>query len=326
METSNSSNFWNRPEGTTAKLILGALGLVLAGATYIFLLPFILSVVWGTVQLAIGAGILAALWFAFNSERVHSLAFFAVSSISRAITSLFVNIDPVGILKDFVKDLQNKRKTVTEAIKSMTTVRQKATGLYKTAEKEMNQFLELADVCTDEIQLEGLKTKIGRRQITMKSAQENIAFATETIDALTRIDGVIGYHIDNAEDEMKQLASDNEMALLTLSATHAANSALGDNDKLEIRNMAADVIRDRVAKATGEVENLITTTRSIQGEIDLNKLALSAAGGKKLQELRAQIKSVEVQQGTVVRAIGSGAAQPVQGTNKWAARINRNQQ
>ena len=325
METSNSNNFWNRPEGTTAKLILGALGLVLAGVSYVLLLPFILSVVWGTIQLAIGGAILGALWFAFNSERVHSLAFFAVSSISRAITSLFVNIDPVGILKDFVKDLQNKRKTVTEAIKSMTIVRQKAETMKREAEKDMNQFLKLADVCTDDIQLEGLTTKIGRRQATMENAQNNIAFASDTLEALKRIDGVIGYHIDNAEDEMKQLASDNEMALITIAATHAANSALGDNDKLDIKNMAADVIRDRVAKATGEVEDLLNKTRSVQGEIDLNKLALSATGKAKLAALRATIKTAEVGQGPVVRAIGSGAAQSVAVENKWAARINREQ-
>lgn len=326
MELPNKE-FWNRPEGTTAKILLAVFGLASAAAIYIKVLPFLLTMVWGTIQLAIGAGIIAAIWFMLNSKRVHSLFFLAISAVSRYITSIFVNIDPVGILKDFVKDMKRKRGEVQTAIVAMRGVRHKSEQARREKEREMEEALKLAQVAQEhgnEEKVNELAERAMRRQRAIESLVANIAFATETLDALQKVDRVIEYHINNSEDEIKTLETDNELALQTLAATKAAGAVLGDSDLKDIKNMAVDVIRDRVARATGEVENLLATTRSVQGEIDLKQLALRSEGRAKLAQLQAATAKAEVGKGSTPKALGAGAAQPISTTNKWANRINVN--
>jgi hypothetical protein len=324
---SGIKSFWERPEGTAGKVIVG--GVVAAGlfALYTFL-PFLITLAENTIYLGALLGVLAVMCFIVTSQRIKSLAFYGFSMVCRAITSVFVNLDPVAILEAFVRDMKTKRETVNKAIESMMAVRNKSLQSQKLKQKEMNEFVKMVEIAqtqpnSDEKVAE-LTGKIGRRDAAVQGYQTNIDFANETISTLQRIDRVIEYHINNSADEAEQLKQDNDMAMSMLRATAAANEALGDTDKVDIRNMAADVIRGRVSKATAEVENLLNATRNVQGEIDLSNLTLQANGRAKLEELRKKTSSAE--SGTSL----TGGAAPVylppgsvqsNVENRWTAKV-----
>jgi hypothetical protein len=331
METPQKSlvDFWKRPEGTAAKVIVA--GLVLGGVVlFAHFLPFLIALAENTLYLAGLLGLIGLLGIIVTAERPRTLLFFALQMISRAITRCFVNIDVETILRAFVSDMKKQRVKVTTAITAMMGVRQKSKAKKSLKEKEMADFIRLADVATNDEKLNELTEKIGRRQRAIEQSDENIAFADETIAALQRVDRVIEYHINNSEDEMNELLEDNEMALQMLAATHAAGAVLGESDKLEIRNMAADVIRDRSAKARGEVESLLESTRSVQGEIDLNQLALRADGKAKLAALKAELNKAETQSLAPKKATatarvlteGPAGVTVTASPNRWANRLS----
>jgi hypothetical protein len=326
--TSSGNSFWSRPEGKTGKGILVILGSIAALVGYMKVLPFLLATAWGTIELAIAAGIIYALYLLVTSKRVSSLLFYALESISRAITGIFVNIDPVGILMAFVKDLEAKKASVDEAITKMMGVRQASTNKRRQAEKEMDDFVKKASVAEENnliIERDGMTEMAGRRQQMIESYDQNITFANDAIEALTRVKGVIEYNIMNFRDQAESLKTDNEMALQMLAATSAANAALGDTDKLDVQNMARDVIRDRVAKASGQVESLLESTRQMQGNMDLNKLVLKADGAAKLRDLQKRVAGAE-NNPAAPRMLTSGPATtvPVASGGRWTARISRN--
>ncbi|HMX40958.1 MAG TPA: hypothetical protein PKD78_11540, partial [Saprospiraceae bacterium] len=87
--------FWQRPEGVTGGLFMVA---GLAAAAY-FLLPILTTIVWQGVNLAIGLGVLAAIIYMVLDPKMRNLVWYMYKSVMRWITGIFVNIDPIGVLK-----------------------------------------------------------------------------------------------------------------------------------------------------------------------------------------------------------------------------------
>lgn len=335
MDTNNQlKSFWQRPEGTTGKvLVVGALALL--GFLVFHFMGAISDFLVDTMRAAYAGAALLVLGFIVTSKRMRTLLFYALETISSTITKVFVEIDPVGILRAFVKDMQEKRKTVSKAIEAMMGVKNKSVEQKKLKTKEMNDALKLADAAQQVGNMEKLQElteRVGRRQKRISQLDENIQFSDESIEALKRVDRVIEYHINNATDEADDMESDYDLAIQTIAATHAANEALGDTDKLTVRNMAVDVIRDKVATATASVDRLLETTRSVQGEMDLSQLSLMQDGVKKLNELRAGVQEQEQE------ALRAGGKKPLQASarvltpgemnttivpsgNRWADRL-----
>jgi len=348
MDSTTKTSFWQRPEGTTGKLLIGAIVAGIGYAAYVFL-PFLITLAQNTLYLGFLVGVIAALYYiVFVAERPRTLLFFALQGISRWLTSFVVAVDPVGILQSFIKDMQNKRKDVVVAIKGMEQLRSKVRQQINLKTKERDDAAQMALAAKkrleqgglDASQISGLQIKlqeyaerVGRRDKAINTLQTYAQQAEQGITALTRIDNVIQYHISNSTDEMEELKTDNELALMSLAATRAANDALGDSDKLDVKSMAVDVIRDRTAKATSEVEHLIESTRSIQGDMDLEKLAVSTAGMQRIMELNQRISQAESEatlpRQAKARVLSSGTvtdSAPVAPTqNQWAELLKKKQ-
>ena len=99
-------SFWQRPEGITGLIFLSALvvggGLLLA--KYIGALVLFAS---NTLNLAILLLALGAIIYMVLDPKMRALVSYMYKSVMRAITGIFVQIDPIGILKSYVDDLKS---------------------------------------------------------------------------------------------------------------------------------------------------------------------------------------------------------------------------
>jgi len=331
--TSGHSTFWQRPEGTTGKIIVGALALG-AVALFVHFLPALIAIAQDVIHLAILAGVIVALYFLVTAERPRTLLFYALQMMSRWITSNFVDLDPVAILKAFARQMRKKRDDVQASISRIMGVSRTLEGEIKRSEKELNDALRLADAAEKQGDEDALNTqaeKAGRRDANVREYKEMLAVVQEILDALNRVKRRVDYHIANSEDEMNELIRKNEVAAATRQATSSASAVLGDTDFLAVRNMAADRIRERYTTALGELDGLIYMSRDLDKEIDLNQLAFRSDGRKKLDELRKRLNQVE---GTApsLPAAQAHAALPAPGVpaptessdvDKWAERIRK---
>lgn len=333
MDTNNNKiSFWQRPEGTTGKIILGAL---FAAGAWAFIhyevLTFLIGLATDTLHLMFLVGIIGAVAYTVMAERPRTLLRYILEMVSRQITSLAVDIDPVSILTTFVKDMKKKRETISDAITQMRGARAKIANMITQKDREMNEAIKMADAAQsrgDQMKLDFFTEKAGSREQQIENYKGQLANADETIETMTRVDEIIEFHINRSEDQLEQLRSDNEVALSMLAATKAAKGALGDSDMAEVRDLAVQAVRDRVAKATGEVESLMQNTKSLQSEMDYTKLAFRADGQKRLAELKAKINRVEAPDTVKQLTAGNpGTALPrnTSGIN-LASRINRKAQ
>ena len=112
---SKPKSFWTRPEGKTGLIFLLA---ILAGLGYVVFnfLPQILAFASNLLGLVVVLLVLGAIIYLALDPKFRTLLSYMYKSAMRKITSMFITIDPIGILKNYVEDLQDNLKKMGEQI------------------------------------------------------------------------------------------------------------------------------------------------------------------------------------------------------------------
>jgi hypothetical protein len=133
-------SFWQRPEGVTGGLFLVA---GIAAAAY-YLLPILNKIVWEGVNLAIGLGVLGGLVYILLDPKVRNLVWYMYKSIMRWITGIFVQIDPIGILKSYIDDLKSSLGKMSTQIANLKGQMYKLSEMIKQNQRDIQNNLGLA--------------------------------------------------------------------------------------------------------------------------------------------------------------------------------------
>ena len=95
--------FWSKPEGVTGTVVLA--GLLIGGGAILYkYLPYLISLTQNMVYLAGMLLVLGAIIYMVLDPRMRTLIGYMYKSIMRWITGIFVTIDPIGILKNYISD------------------------------------------------------------------------------------------------------------------------------------------------------------------------------------------------------------------------------
>lgn len=288
--------FWERPEGKVGMGIMAALGILLAWG-FVQLLPKLIEIAENTLYLAFLVGALALVYcIVFVWDRPRTLLFYALQMISRWITSNFVELDPVSILHAFVKQMKERREVIQDRLGRIVGVKRMVEAKIQKSEKERQQALRLAAAAKGQADEDGLNAhaEIAARRTrdideygAMRGQVENIEKLLQRV--LRRAD----YHIQTAEDEANQLQDKHAITGAVQAATTAAQGIFGDTDLSDVRDMAAERIRDDYEKRLGELQTLIDLT-DFDHAVDLNQMAFRTEGLAQLAEAEKKVTAAEL--------------------------------
>jgi hypothetical protein len=333
-------SFWQRPEGRTGLVILGLIG---AGALVGLyrVLPFLIEIAANTLYLALLVGALAFLYcMVFVWDRPRTLLFYALQMVSRWITSNFVELDPVAILKSFVRQMKKRREVIATRLQAITGAKRMVEGKIKQKEKERQEALRLANAAQGLADQDGLNAhaEIAARRAKDVQEYQQMVGNLESIESLmTRVLRRADYHIQTAEDEANQLADKHYITSQVKAATDAAQGIFADSDLADVRDMAAERIRDDYEKRLGELQMLIDMT-DFDHAVDLSQMAFRSEGLKQLEEANRRVSEAEradpsssprmITGGDPLAALpgasaGAGGAGAVAEANRWAGKIRR---
>src|SRR6266513_269771 len=108
-------NFWQRPEGTVGKVVL-VLGGIAVAYGFVQILPFLIAAATDTLRLAILIGAILLLIFIVTDKRVLTLGKLIFQSIMRFLTGLFIELDPIGILKNYIGEMKKNLGIMDEQL------------------------------------------------------------------------------------------------------------------------------------------------------------------------------------------------------------------
>lgn len=271
-----SKSFWKKPEGTTGKIILGALAV--AGGLLVYkYLPILLEWLVMVLENAVYAGILGVALLVLTSPiwnaRVRTLVTYMARSFLRAITGWFVEIDPIGILKNYVEDLKKSLATMDKQISNLWGHITRMKNIIAQNKAEQEHSLKLAGVAKEK----GIKTafqlnarKAGRKEKSNRSLQEVLTKMEALHKLLSKLRETSDFTIQDMEDEVQTKEQERKAILASYGAfTSALNVLRGNPDKRALFDQANEYLAEDYARKVGEIEDFMKVSEGFIASVDL---------------------------------------------------------
>lgn len=280
-------SFWQKPEGVTGMIFMA--GIVLGGGYLLYqALPYLISLAANTLYLALLLIALAAVIYMVLDPRMRNLVWYGYKSIMRGITSMFVTIDPIGILKSYVESLEGNLGKMSKQIAALKGQKQKLVQLMGENAREIQSNMRLAEQAKKQGQ-ESQIVLFTRKAARMQESNEKYDVLAKKIEVLERI---LGKMYDNSQilledtrDQVKVKEQERAIIRTSHSAMSSAMSVLtGDPDKRAMFEMALENLNNDVATKVGEMERFMDMSSSIMNSIDLQNGVFEEEGMKMLEE------------------------------------------
>lgn len=280
-------SFWRRPEGIAGLLFLIAL-IAGAGLVITTFWTAILAAMANTLVLAatlVGLGILV---YMVADPKTRALVSYLYKSAMRSVTGLFVQIDPVGILKSYVEEMSNNLQKLREQIGKIRGQMRQLSTLIATNEKEIENQLSLAKMAQQQGKQQPMILS-SRKAARLQESNQKYAALLSKLNILYRI--LTKMH-DNSEilvEDTKDQVQLKEQERKAIRASHSAmKSAMsvinGDPDQRAMFDMAMEAITEDVANKVGEMERFMELSSTFMSSIDLQNGVFEEQGLKMLEE------------------------------------------
>jgi hypothetical protein len=290
-----SRSFWQRPEGKTG-LVLAA-GAVGAGGYALYkLLPVLIVLLENTLYAALlGAGVFlvtSPIW----STKVRTLCGYMLRSLCRKITGWFVEIDPIGILKNYVEDLKKSMRTMDAQISNL---RGHITGLKNIIAKneaEAEKSLRLAGAA----QQQGQKAAFvlnARKQGRLEQSNMTLQALQTKMEALYKLLNKLRETSDVMVQDMESEVQVKEQERNAIRAGYGAFTAAvrvmrGDPDRRALFDQAMEHLANDYAQKVGEIEHFMDASKGFIASVDLENLAFEQEALEKLNQLEARTEQL----------------------------------
>ncbi|MFT4667774.1 MAG: hypothetical protein ACI8YQ_001719 [Polaribacter sp.] len=280
-------SFWKRPEGVTGIIFLTAL---LAGGAFLFTVALPTLIVWAsnTLYLAGMMMVLAAIVYMVLDPKMRNLVGYMYKSVMRWVTGLFVQIDPIGILKSYVEDLKNNLRKMNRQVSQLRGQMHKMKELIVNNQKQIASNLDLASKARDKDKKNIMILK-SRKAGRLKESNIRLEDLYKKMEVLYR---VLTKMYENSEIMLEDIKDQVEIKDQERKAIHASNSAMksamsiiqGDKDKRYMFDMALEAIADDVSQKVGEMERFMDMSANFMQSVDLKNGVFEEEGLKMLEK------------------------------------------
>ncbi|MEY3053420.1 MAG: hypothetical protein RLY31_3205 [Bacteroidota bacterium] len=280
-------SFWQRPEGIAGAIFLVA---ILGGAGYLFVkfLPVLVQLAQQTLYLVLMVSVLAALVYVLLDPKMRNLVWYMYKSFMRWLTGLFVQLDPIGILKSYVEELEDNLGKMSRQIGNLKGQIRKMSTLMEENNKEVDRNLKLASVARQQ-QNESQIVLATRKAARLQETNEKYAQLHARMEILYRILDKMYKNaeilLEDTKDQVKLKEQERKAIRASHSAMKSAMSVIsGDPDKRAMFDLALENIADDVASKVGEMERFMEMSANFMDSIDLQQGVFQEEGLQMLEE------------------------------------------
>lgn len=280
-------SFWKRPEGVTGAIFLGAL---IVGGGYLLAVNMgaILALVQNTLYLAILLAVLAAVVYMILDPRMRNLIWYMYKSIMRKVTGVFVQVDPIGILKSYVEDLSGNLVKMRKQIGVLRGQMRKLQTLVEENTRTIEEQMKMASAAKEK----GMDSQVvlaTRKAARLRDSNEKYSSLLNRMDVMYRILKKMHQNseilLEDTKDQVQLKEQERKAIRTSHSAMKSAMSVMsGDPDKRAMFDAAMEAITDDVANKVGEMERFMEMSSNVMNSIDLQQGIFEDEGLKMLEQ------------------------------------------
>jgi len=284
-------SFWKRPEGVTGALVLG--GLVVGGGWLIYTFGAALIGLLGNVlYLSLILIALGALIYVILDPKMRNLIWYMYKSVMRWVTGVFVQLDPIGILKSYVEDLEDNLKKMSKQIGKLRGQSRKLDNLMKTNQREIDKNMKLASAAKkkeNQKQLMLASRKAARLTETnakYKALNNKMQVMYRILDKMYQNSEIL---LEDTRDQVQLKEQERKIIRTSHSAMKSAMSVMsGDPDKRAMFDAALENIADDLSNKVGEMERFMEMSANFMDSVDLQNGIFEEEGLKMLEKLESE--------------------------------------
>lgn len=286
-EGSSKKSFWKRPEGIAGLIFLLAIvgGIGFLATTFATALTGFLTT---TIGIVVGLAVLATIVFAVLDPRTRALVSYMYKSAMRSVTGLFVNIDPIGILKSYIEELEGNLVNMRKQIGTLRGQVRHLKTLQETNDKEIQKQLKLAQLArkTDKKQQMILSS---RRAARLKESNQKYQVLLTKMEVLSRVLNRMHSNseilLEDTRDQVDLKIQERKVIRASHGAMSSAMSVInGDPDQRAMFDAALEHIADDVAGKVGEMERMMELSSEFMSSVDLQNGVFADEGLRMLEE------------------------------------------
>jgi phage shock protein A len=272
MQPMKPKNFWERPEGVTGGLFMAAI--VLGGGYLLYQsMDILIKLASNTLSLAGLLAALAAVVYMVLDPKMRNLVWYIYKSIMRSITGVFVQIDPIGILKSYIEDLKDNLGKMNSQISNLKGQMYKLGEMIKQNNANIKNNLNLAGKAK-ETGKDALMVLQARKAGRLQDSNVKLEDLYKRMEVLYR---VLTKMYENSEIMLEDLSDQvvvKEQEYKAIKASHSAmrsamNILSGNSDKKYMYDMALEAMADDVGQKVGEMERFMDMSKNFMDGIDL---------------------------------------------------------
>lgn len=272
LQETKPKSFWEKPEGKTG--MLGLAGLTIGGGYLLYKsLPFLISLASNTLYLAGLLIALAGLIYMVLDPKMRQMVFYIYQSFMRWITGIFVQIDPIGILKTYVDELRGNLRKMNGQITQLKGQMVNLKTIIDNNAKQITNDLNLASKAKENDK-QALMVLKARKAGRLKESNLKLTDLYRKMEILYR---VLGKMYENSEimlEDVKDQVMVKEQERKAIRASHSAmksamNILAGNKDQRYMFDMALESIAEDVSQKVGEMERFMEMSSNFMDSIDL---------------------------------------------------------
>ncbi len=287
MENYKPKSFWQRPEGVTGGLFLG--GMLLGGGFLLYkALPYLIIATGNILYLSGMLLVLAAVIYMVLDPKMRNLIGYMYKSVMRWVTGLFVQIDPIGILKSYVEDLKDNLRKMNKQVSKLRGQMHKLQELIFNNKRQIESNLNLASKAREKNKQSIMILK-SRKAGRLKESNMRLEDLYKKMEVLYR---VLTKMYENSEILMEDIKDQVDVKEQERKAIHASHSAMksamniisGNQDKRYMFDMALEAVADDVSQKVGEMERFMEMSTSFMDSVDLQNGVFEEEGLQMLEK------------------------------------------
>jgi hypothetical protein len=288
-------SFWKRPEGVTGTIFIAAL----IGAGLFFSAP-ILAVIMAALQSTLGIVALvvaiAALLYVVADKRMRNLVWYSYKSVMRWLTGMFVQLDPIGILKSYIDDLKDNLRKMNQQISILKAQMHKLKETISQNQRQINSNMIMANKAK-ESNMESQMILKARKAGRLKESNVRLEDLYRKMEILYRVLVKMYQNSEILLEDVEDQVKVKEIERKTIHASHSAmksamNIIAGNGDKREMFDMALEAIADDVANKVGEMERFMEVSTNFMDSIDLQNGVFEEEGMAMLEKWEKESTSL----------------------------------
>lgn len=332
-------SFWSRPEGKTALVINGLIAIPII-YYWGLIVPFLLKAATDTLHLMVVCGIIAAILYVAFDSNFRRFAWYLYRAMMRKITGMFVEMDPIGILKTYMEKVKGKKEELDTAIGEIRGQRIKLERTYESNKNDYEGSLRNIQSAQKTIQTSSNEAHIRQaKQVNqvesrhvvrlegiLKQQQEQLKRYEFVIEVLKRYSEICDVTILDMDNEIRIREQEREQARSFNKGMSAAFGILkGLPGDQEMYDMSIETLERQYSQQIGEVENFLEITRGIITQADFSDMSATSKAMQLLEDWESKNEDLQLGGKTKkqILQIASTGSNVITGTGKQSVPVGK---